>query len=519
MTPRQLLVFCDGTNNTLNGGEGDTNVLRLAQRLREGPAGGAEQRVWYDPGVGAAVNLPEATLWMRFKGYLQRLWGLAFGDGVYENIEQAINFLARNHRDGDQIYLFGFSRGAFTARAVGGIINQYGLPDVDHLHLVPLLIQRYFSSANTNAPRDHRAIRQARVMVGSREPFIHFVGVWDTVDEVGLPGLGRKIRNSAALDNKCFVHVRHVVALDEHRRLFRPRLFQRPANGAHTARRGDETRQGTFKQVALPGCHSDIGGGYAASGLSDLSLRWMIDEARQCGLALAPLPPVLSTARVHSELHSAFGWALTGQWVRDARSGLTPLEPPPGMPAQPAAPVSVWQGRDGRRALWLLAALALTVAAYAWLGRVAPPGAIPLWQLTAGFSGASAPLPPDTIMEHLWRDTVAFIPALSLLMSLLTGAGFALWAGQRRPGQAPARWLNALGLALPVYLVGDLLENGFTACVLWLSATNAPCCLAAALALLMSLTAAVKWLGFVGALLLSLVGLYAQGLSWWRPRG
>jgi uncharacterized protein (DUF2235 family) len=246
---RQLLVFCDGTNNTLNGGQGDTNVLKLAEGLKLGNSNDPQQLIWYDPGVGAAVNLPEATLRNQFKGYLQRLWGLAFGDGVYENIAQAIGFLSRNFQPGDQIYLFGFSRGAFTARAVGGVINQYGLPQPQHLHLLPLLIQRYFSAANSGTERDRKIVAQAQLLTDAIKPFIHFVGVWDTVDEVGfpIPGLTRRIRNSTTLADKCFVHVRHVVALDEHRRLFRPRLYQHINGGKHTARIGCDIRCGTLR--------------------------------------------------------------------------------------------------------------------------------------------------------------------------------------------------------------------------------------------------------------------------------
>lgn len=516
--PRQLLVFCDGTNNTLNGGEGDTNVLKLAQGIKQHNQGDARQLVWYDPGVGASVNLPEATLLNQFKGHLQRLWGLAFGDGVYENIEQAIGFLARNHQDDDQIFLFGFSRGAFTARAVGGVINQYGLPHPDQLHLLPLLIQRYFSARNIHSQRDNDTVEQARLMTEARRPFIHFVGVWETVDEVGfpLPGFTRRIRNTNTLADKCFVHVRHVVAMDEHRRLFRPRLYQHSNGGQHSARVDGQTCRGTLKQVALPGSHSDIGGGYEAAGLSDLSLTWMVNEATDAGIGLRvgtfTLPAAPATMQAHSELRTTFGWAVLGQSVRDAGGSLTALDPPAGMPTLAQPVPTVWQRRSGARLLWWGLAVILTALSYHCLRQIGEPTAMALWQLQAGF-GQSVGLPATAgdIRQHLGRD-LGFIASLALLLSLPASAGFAHLAGQRRVGQVPERWLNALGMALPLYVAADLLENALTAWLLWLLPCNGG--MACLVAFLMSLAAVGKYVAFAGAAALGLVGI-GSGLSVW----
>jgi Uncharacterized alpha/beta hydrolase domain (DUF2235) len=520
---RQLLVFCDGTNNTLNGGQGDTNVLKLAEGLKLGNSNDPQQLIWYDPGVGAAVNLPEATLRNQFKGYLQRLWGLAFGDGVYENIAQAIGFLSRNFQPGDQIYLFGFSRGAFTARAVGGVINQYGLPQPQHLHLLPLLIQRYFSAANSGTERDRKIVAQAQLLTDAIKPFIHFVGVWDTVDEVGfpIPGLTRRIRNSTTLADKCFVHVRHVVALDEHRRLFRPRLYQHINGGKHTARIGCDIRCGTLKQVALPGCHSDIGGGYETSGLSDLSLEWMVREATAPGVGLRvgsykPRSPEIPTdIRVHSELEPAFGWAVLGQSVRNAAGALTALPLPPALSLGTKPLPTLWRRRSVARLLWwALAALLFGLAAH-WISQIGKPFAIPLWQLQAGF-GQSLGLPAtaEDIARHLWRDTLAFIPSIALLLSLPNSAGFARLAGQRRVGQPAPLWLNALGLALPAYIAADLAGGALTAWLLWLL----PCTggFVSVVAFAMSLAAVAKFTALAGALVLAAVGIWAGVAAWIR---
>ncbi|MGM9427449.1 DUF2235 domain-containing protein [Hydrogenophaga sp. MI9] len=522
---RQLLVFCDGTNNTLNGGVGDTNVLKLAQGLRTHNANDVGQLVWYDPGVGAAVNLPEATLWSQFKGYLARLWGLAFGDGVFENMVQAITFLARNYQADDQIYLFGFSRGAFTARAVAGVINQYGLPQPDQLHLLPILIERYFSSGNAGMRRDHTTLVQARTMTGARRLFIHFVGVWDTVDEVGLPIplFSRRIRNGNGLADKCFLHVRHVLALDEHRRQFRPRLYQCDV-GSHTARVDGHKCEGTHKQVALPGCHSDIGGGYQESGLSDLSLAWMVEEARACGLRLGSYrPPSGATPadiRVHSELQTGVLWALLGQCARREGGSLSPLLPPSGWSGQ--VPVgekplpSVWQrGRIARILIWMLA-LGVTLLAWQGLGEIPGGSSIPQWQLLVGFGhGGELPAEPLHVIRHLLVD-MGFISGLALCLCLAGSAGFARLAGQRRAGELVPRWLTFLGMALPVYLVADLSENLLTALYMWEApGTGFWICLTA---LCLSVAAWIKCLAFLGAAALGLFGLWAEGSAWVRRR-
>ena len=105
--PRQLIVVCDGTNNNVTGGRTDTNIIKLQRGL----ARDAGQIVFYDPGVGNPAELPGATWVDSIRNWIQRLSGLAFGGGVYENIAECYTFLMLNYEKGDEIYVFGFSRG------------------------------------------------------------------------------------------------------------------------------------------------------------------------------------------------------------------------------------------------------------------------------------------------------------------------------------------------------------------------------------------------------------------------
>lgn len=184
---RPLVVLCDGTNNNLTGGHKDTNVVKLCELMAAAPDGA--QQVFYDPGVGNPGELPGATLvdgWNRFS---ERVASLAFGRGVYENIAESYLYLMRHYQSGDAIFIFGFSRGAFTARSLAGLVNQFGILQPHMESMVPTLIHIYFSD-RALAPEAAKAItgQASRLFVtqASRNVEIQFVGVWDTVASVGM---------------------------------------------------------------------------------------------------------------------------------------------------------------------------------------------------------------------------------------------------------------------------------------------------------------------------------------------
>lgn len=346
---RQLVICCDGTNNNLTGGLADTNVVKLVQLLAQSVPDPA-RIVFYDPGVGNAGELPGVTVIDRINRFKQRLVSLAFGRGVYENMEECYQFLMQNYQVGDQIYIFGFSRGAFTARSLAGLINQFGILQPHMVSMLPTLLQVYFSNRNKVGDQFQAIAQQTPKLFAapaSRYVEIQFVGVWDTVDSVGMWPFSAKITAKPTIQNKCFVNVRHALALDEHRFQFKPRLYS--DNNGHY-----RTKSGTLASVQqqwFHGAHCDVGGGYrlAETAISEQALRWIVSEAVQCGLRLSSRlgayaghvlatedavgralqmvyldndssPAPIQRAIVHSQLRETPLWALTGMAVRSTTS-------------------------------------------------------------------------------------------------------------------------------------------------------------------------------------------------------
>jgi uncharacterized protein (DUF2235 family) len=370
-TPRQLIICCDGTNNNLTGGQQDTNVVRLCELLAR--RGAADQIVFYDPGVGNPGELPGATYWERIRRLSDRLAGLALGQGIYENMVECYQFLMQHYRPGDQIYLFGFSRGAFTARSVAGLVNMFGILQPHMVSMVPTLLHVYFSDRDVSGERMKKITAQLTHLFADpmeRRVDIHFIGVWDTVASVGLPPFSKGFTARANVDGKRFIHVRHALALDEYRTQFAPRQYVNP-NGEYAS---DSGKPVTLKQMWFRGAHTDVGGGRTPDGmaLADVAMGWLVSEATACGLQLGqaegaslsdkevlqlvypqvdgqaarPAKPVVS-----SQLHATPIWAVTGMKVRtpglvDDGSGGTltiPAEEHPSV-AQRVAHQSAHQG-------------------------------------------------------------------------------------------------------------------------------------------------------------------------------
>lgn len=316
---RNLVMLFDGTGNIL-GNQRDTNVVRLMRALQKHAMHDARtpaQLVYYDPGVGTVNSFPVDSWLTQLHQSLQMLAGMALGRGAFENIAEAYEFLVRHYREGDRIFLFGFSRGAFTARAVGGMINAYGLVQPTALSMIPMMVTNYFAEkAENKAGRSKDDFGSDIVTHFSlgRTPLIHFTGVWDTVETIGSGFLGGvRISNPANMGDKRYVHVRHAMAMHEIRCKYKPRRFKRP----HFT--PAELAQRSFEERWFAGAHSDVGGSYPRDGLAIHSLQWMMDAAIEHGLMVdhATFSAVNADLTMHDQTYESPYWAWTGLSSRE----------------------------------------------------------------------------------------------------------------------------------------------------------------------------------------------------------
>lgn len=270
--------------------------MRLFGCLKKSP----EQSVFYDPGVGTFGAENSASYYCR-KGV--EIWGLATGWGLDANVKEAYRYLVHKYQhrpaevdgpDSDRIFIFGFSRGAYTARVLAGFIHAVGLLHPDNLNLLNYAYRAYKSiGENTDRESSDRAFAEVRLferILRPTRPKIHFLGLFDTVGSVIESGrLGPRLRSHAFTSANPSVRcVRHAVALDERRTMFQPQLW--PAGKVHRPQRFSlrlEVEQ-DVKEVWFVGSHGDVGGGYPEpkSSIAKIPLDWMINEARSSDLEL-----------------------------------------------------------------------------------------------------------------------------------------------------------------------------------------------------------------------------------------
>jgi uncharacterized protein (DUF2235 family) len=301
--PKNIVICCDGTGNQF--AESKSNVVKLYKMLVHD----ASQVTYYHPGVGtmgARNALSTISKWWT------KVIGLAFGYGISDNIADAYQFLMRTFQPGDAVYVFGFSRGAYTARALCGMLHLIGLLREDNEGLIPYSI---------------RMIKEKEIDFGvaadfkktfSRECKPHFVGVWDTVSSVGWVYDVAHFPFTNLAHNPDFQIVRHAVSIDERRAFFRQNLFGPPHD-----------EQQDVKEIWFAGVHSDVGGSYAEaeSQLSKIALQWMVCEAEPAGLRVDPdrkaeilggKPPYVApdplTVNQHESLEGA--WWIAEFWPK-----------------------------------------------------------------------------------------------------------------------------------------------------------------------------------------------------------
>lgn len=259
---KNIVVCCDGTDNQFSGCQ--TNVVRLFKCAKNIPG---EQVAYYDPGVG---TMAAPGLYGKIAKRASVLLGLAFGFGFSQNVEDAYEFLMQTYEPGDQVYLFGFSRGAFTVRALAGMLHAVGLLRPNTENLIPYA-RRYWRDSYSDTGREVAADFKRTL---ARECKPHFVGVWDTVSSVGWISNFKTFPYTR--HNPDIAIFRHAVSIDERRCFFRQNLFE-----------ADLPTQ-DVKNVWFAGVHSDVGGGYPYDeiGLSQIAFEWMANEALQAKLQL-----------------------------------------------------------------------------------------------------------------------------------------------------------------------------------------------------------------------------------------
>lgn len=280
-------VFMDGTSNDF---ESETNLMKLRNRISDLPVDSIG--TYYVEGVGAK----------------NKVVGMAMGWGIGYRVRSAYQYLLQNYRAGDDIYLFGFSRGAYSARILASVLNYGGLPsqpigsEADARKLASA-IYRAYKGVMTDEIR-HRTVDEELSRLGVKATFaprqIKFMGLWDTVESFGMPNNEEDVdgENHQYADELCNVRkAAHAVSLDDDRAWdFTPILLTRKhlvENCDAVAARPDWDRSPegiskrlneTVDEVWFAGAHADVGGGYPDGRLNGASMNWMLGHLKQEGL-------------------------------------------------------------------------------------------------------------------------------------------------------------------------------------------------------------------------------------------
>ncbi|UCB56870.1 MAG: DUF2235 domain-containing protein [Candidatus Omnitrophota bacterium] len=263
---KRLAVFCDGTWQDLKT-DYPTNVVKLMQAMKNKDRDGVAQIAFYDAGIGTA-------------GWYDKLAGGALGKGIDTNILDCYRFLILNYEPGDEVYLFGFSRGAYTVRSLAGLIYCSGLPQRQHIRRIHEAYQLYRDPAVK--PSSEKA-RNFRLAYGENIA-ITLLGCWDTVGALGIPShllFSRRINKKYQFHdtnlNRKISHALHAVSIDEPRNAFNVTPMHRSEGAVEQ----------DIEEVWFPGDHGAVGGNKDKAGLSDITLQWMIEQIKICNLGLS----------------------------------------------------------------------------------------------------------------------------------------------------------------------------------------------------------------------------------------
>ena len=295
---KRIVICFDGTWNkpadetSSANPQVETNVRRFYDSVRAQSADGTKQVKWYDEGVG--------TKWY------DRFIGGAIGAGLELNIVQGYQFLAENYEDGDEVYVLGFSRGAYTARSLVGMIRNCGLILPKHLGLRVAMAYGIYRTRGDDADSFTAKLFRSSFC---REIKIKFVGVWDTVGALGIPVETLKDLNMKFYEfhdtnlSTIVENAYHAIAVDEHRGEYDVCLWN-----------PDAAPQQALEQRWFAGAHCDVGGGYPDRRLADATLHWIQDKASALGLAVDAVQ--LGEKNYLGEATDSYGKFLRGLYAR-----------------------------------------------------------------------------------------------------------------------------------------------------------------------------------------------------------
>lgn len=267
---KRIVLCADGTWNIRDQIDDDsgairpTNVTKVARTISPRDSRGIDQVVYYAEGVGTNRGMDKYT-------------GGAFGHGIEDNVRTLYRALLYNWVEGDEVYCFGFSRGAFTVRTLLGFINRVGLLEKDDDFYVPEIYGCYERGDLPGSAKWRHAFRNVKGT--RRDPAIRFIGVWDTVGALGAPGVLGQLFNRGKYKyhdiglNPHISHAYQALAIDERRKSFRPEIWSRPAGW-----------NGVLQQAWFAGYHTNVGGGRKPDGLANEALHWIVEHAERLGL-------------------------------------------------------------------------------------------------------------------------------------------------------------------------------------------------------------------------------------------
>lgn len=263
--PRNLVLCLDGTAGAVSRKNSDSNVVRLYGLLEQSRPD--LQRTYYDPGVGTFAS---SAAWTPLARGLSRVAGLVWGGGMRHNLGEAYTWLMHEYLPGDRLYIFGFSRGAFTARALCGMLYRVGILRPGSENLVPYVVAQYARRGGEERidweAVDRHSEMFAYAVKGRRSVPVQYLGLWDSVKALGVARLAPRWPYTRSTPN--VAHIRHAVAIDETRRPFVEYLSR------------VDVAKVRLDQVWFTGVHCDVGGTFADDArLSTITLAWMVRGA------------------------------------------------------------------------------------------------------------------------------------------------------------------------------------------------------------------------------------------------